>query len=116
MEKVVDGEAALEVFDEVARVGQGSLEVRVPELEFPVLTVSVRGGFAVVHCFEAPDRVALLYGDGAVAAGDTVEVPIADELAVFSGEFVLKVADARDALAEFVRSGDPAGLGEWWEL
>ena len=97
-------------------IGQAYLEVRSTEHEFPLVTVGFRGGFAVIHCGSNPDVMALLYGDGSVAAGETAEVPIMDELATFTGEFVLTTATARKALQQFVGSGNPASLGEWCDL
>ncbi len=45
---------------------------------------------------------------GAIAADDpapqeTVEVPIMDELGIFTGEFALNMAAARETLEDFVR-------------
>jgi hypothetical protein len=96
--------------------GRGTWKCDRLNLSFPVVSVGFRGGFAVIHCASAPDEMALLYGDGSVAPEEAIELPIMDELATFTGEFVLNAAGARKALRDFVVSGTPASLGEWYEL
>jgi len=39
-----------------------------------------------------------------------------DEDAVFSGDFVMTVDRAWEAVREFVSSGSVDGLGEWYQL
>jgi hypothetical protein len=116
VERFIDVDDLLRLFDQLTGIGQGYLEVRSTEREFPLVMVGFRGGFAVMHCASTPDQTALLYGDGSVAAEATIEVPIMDELAIFTGEFVLNTVGARKALKDFVGSGDPASLGEWCDL
>ncbi|GAB3938465.1 hypothetical protein GCM10029976_052990 [Kribbella albertanoniae] len=115
-ERTVGDGDLLRLFDQLAGSGRGYLEVRSLGREFPLLTVGLQGGFAVVHCSTAQEQMALLWGDGSVAAHEAIEVPVMDEVAVFSGEFVLSTTAARAVVEDFVRSGSPAGLGEWMDL
>ena len=55
-------------------------------------------------------------GDGTEVDSAAVEVPVMDELVVFSGAFVQHVDRAWVLVQEFVRSGDASRLGEWYEL
>jgi hypothetical protein len=112
-EKVVGGDELLGLLDQFLGNGQGYLEVRAAESEFPLLTVGIRGDVAVIHCVIGPERMGLLRGDGSVASDAVVEVPVMDEIAVFSGEVAFGVAAARVVVADFVRTGV---LGEWIEL
>ncbi|MFC8346287.1 hypothetical protein [Streptomyces sp. NPDC057280] len=96
--------------------GQGHLEVALPGVTYPYLTLSFRGGHAVVHLFTDEETVFLLVGDGTVSPDETVEVPVLDELAIFTGHFVMGVDRARDVVQSFVRTGSFTGLGEWVEL
>ncbi|MEU4198237.1 hypothetical protein AB0E69_40510 [Kribbella sp. NPDC026611] len=116
VETTVDLGSLLRLFDQLMGIGQGYLELRSAEREFPLVTVGFRGRFAVMHCASAPDQMALLRGDGSVEPGQIVEVPIMGEFATFTGEFVLDTARARTALEDFVANGNPARLGEWCEL
>jgi hypothetical protein len=116
VERPTDIVNLLGLFDQLTGLGQGYLEVRSLERDFPLVTVGFRDGLAVMHCAAAPDQTALVHGDGSIAPDEAVEVPIMDELATFTGAFVLDTARARRLLEDFVRSGDPASLGEWCEL
>jgi hypothetical protein len=116
VERTVDLDSLLHLFDQLVGIGQGYLELRSAEHEFPVVTVGFRAGFAVIHTTSAPGQTALLRGDGSVPPGEIVEVPIMNEFATFTGEFVLSTARARTAVEDFVGSGDPAHLGEWYDL
>jgi hypothetical protein len=89
VERVINLDSLLHLFEQLTGLGHGYLEVRSTENEFPLVTVGLQGGFVVIHCAFTPDRTALLYGDGSVAPRETVDVPIMDELAIFTGEFVL---------------------------
>lgn len=116
MERSVDVDDLLRLFDQLTGIGQGYLEVRSPDGEFPIVMMGFRDGYAVIHCASTDGQTALLYGDGSVAADDTIEVPILDELATFTGDFVLDTTAARTAIEDFVRNGDPASLGNWSDL
>jgi hypothetical protein len=115
-ERAVDLGCLLRLFDRLMGMGQGYVEVRSVEDEFPLVTVGFRGERAVVHCAFGSDQMALLRGDGSVGSGETVEVPILDELATFSGDFVLDTAGVREVLRTFVEGAGPASLGEWFDL
>lgn len=115
-EKCSDGRDLSARFNELRTRGQGYLEVRSPDSEFPVLTLGFRNDRAVVHRFQDAEKVSLLAGDGTVASDAAVEVLIMDELAEFTGDFVLGVDHAWALVREFIRTGMPNELGEWREL
>lgn len=60
--------------------------------------------------------MSLLVGDGTAPSGTLADVPIMDELAAFTGGFVLNVDRAWALLRHFIQTGAPSDLGEWWEL
>lgn len=76
VERPIGEDELLRLFDQFLGIGQGYLEVRSAAKDFPVLTVGVRGGVAVIHCVTGPDQMALLCGDGLVASQEVVEVPV----------------------------------------
>ena len=101
-----------EHFDALRSRGQGYLEVRPQEGEFPLLTLGFRGELGVLHLFDDAEKSFLLAGDG-TAADAVVDVPVMDDLAAFSGDFVLSVDHAWDLVLRFIATGAPGGLGEW---
>ncbi|MET9379796.1 hypothetical protein ABZY09_01600 [Streptomyces sp. NPDC002928] len=103
-------------FSELRSSGQGYLEVRLPDSEYPQLTLSFRGDRAIIHLFTDEETVSLLGGDGTVPPEVTVDVPIMDELSSFTGDFVLSVDRAWDVVENFVRTGTFEELGEWFDL
>ncbi|WP_328502157.1 hypothetical protein OG828_22805 [Streptomyces sp. NBC_00457] len=103
-------------FNELRSRGQGHLEFRLTDSEFPQLTLSFRDDHAIIHLFTSEETVSLLAGDGTVPPDATADVPIMDELSVFTGEFVLSVDRAWDIVQNFVRTGVFEELGEWCEL
>ncbi|MFE5191108.1 hypothetical protein [Streptomyces sp. NPDC056628] len=96
--------------------GQGYLEVRLPDREFPVLILAFRDDHAVVHLMSDTQRMSLLVGDGTVPSGAEVEVPIMDDLAVFTGYFVLNIDRAWELVHDFTQARAAEPLGEWHEL
>ena len=103
-------------FNDLRSCGQGYVEVRSPDKEFPVLILAFRDNHAVVHLMSDTARMSLLVGDGTVPSGAEVEVPIMDDLAVFTGDFVLDTDRAWNLVHDFARTGAVGPLGEWWEL
>jgi hypothetical protein len=103
-------------FNELRSRGQGYLEVRQPDSEYPLLTLGFRGDHAIIHRFDDPETSSLLVGDGTAAADVLVDVPVMDDLAAFSGAFVLAVDRAWVLVRDFIQSGTPHDLGEWCEL
>ncbi|MFG3275455.1 hypothetical protein [Streptomyces luteogriseus] len=103
-------------FNDLRSCGQGYVEVRSPTREFPVLSLAFRGDHAVVHLISDAERMFLLVGDGIVPSSAEVEVPIVDDLAAFTGDFVLDTDRAWGVVHDFIqtRAADP--LGEWREL
>lgn len=103
-------------FTQLRSHGSGYLEVRRPGRESPQLTLSFRGDQAVVHVFDHTDGSALLAGDGTASADTVVDIPVMNELAAFSGEFVLSVDHAWARVRNFIQTGAHDELGEWSEL
>jgi hypothetical protein len=103
-------------FNDLRSLGQGYVEVRSPDREFPRLILAFRDHHAVVHLMSDIERMSLLAGDGTVLSGVEVEVPIMDDLAVFTGDFVLDVDRAWDLARDFTQTWAAGPLGEWCEL
>jgi hypothetical protein len=106
-------------FIELRSIGEGYLEVELPTENSPQVSLGFRGDHAVVDQLADLDedpKSFLLVGDGSVPPDGTVDVPGMDEDSGFSGDFVMSVDRAWDAVRDFVRTGSPAGLGEWYEL
>lgn len=98
--------------------GWGYSEVRLSGRDYPSVTLSFRGDYAVLHQFSAEDKVLLLAGGGLVADDETVLVPMLDDIddTPFSGAFVLTTERASAAVTEFLRHGSVEDLGDWQEL
>ncbi|MEV8597588.1 hypothetical protein [Streptomyces sp. NPDC052012] len=96
--------------------GQGYLEVRLPGGEFPLLTLGFLDDQAVIHLFDAAEKASLLAGDGTAPADAVVQVPIMDDLAVFSGDCVVAVDLAWALVRNFLQTRASGELGEWREL
>jgi hypothetical protein len=103
-------------YNDLRALGQGYVEVRLPNREFPTLVLAFRGDHAVVHLMSAPERTSLLAGDGTVPSDAEVEVPIMDDLATFTGDFVLDVDRAWELVHDFAQTRAASPLGEWREL
>jgi len=103
-------------FNDLRPFGQGYIEVRSPNREFPVLTLAFGDGHAVVHLMADTEQMSLLVGDGTVPSDAEVEVPIMDDLAAFTGDFVLDIDRAWDLLHSFTQTQASGPLGEWCEL
>lgn len=107
----VDGLVAR--FGELRAQGRGYLEVR-PDADFPVLTLGFTGTVGVVHLMSDEAGTYLLVAD---SPGDAdAEVLVMDELVEFAPNFVLNIDRAWRAVMEFVRTGDAARAGDWYEL
>lgn len=116
LEKHSDVETLEAHLDELRTRGQGYLEIRLPDSDLPYLALGFQGDHAVLHLFDEAGGVALLFGDGTAAADTEVEVMAMNELAVFTGDFVLSVDHAWDVVRGFFQAGVPDELGEWWNL
>ncbi|MFD8725423.1 hypothetical protein ACFV2H_47675 [Streptomyces sp. NPDC059629] len=103
-------------FNDLRSCGKGYIEVRPPDGEFPVLTLAFRDDHAVVHLTSDTERMSLLVGDGTAPSGAEVEVPIMDDLAAFTGDFVLDIDRAWDLLHDFTQTRVAGPLDEWCEL
>ncbi|MFQ3560513.1 hypothetical protein QZN11_27515 [Streptomyces gramineus] len=103
-------------FDDLRSCGQGYVEVRSPDGEFPVLTLAFRDDLAVVQLTSDTERTFLLVGDGTAPSGAEVEVPIMDDVAAFTGDFVLDIDWAWDLVHDFTQTRVAGPLGEWCEL
>ncbi|WP_446219894.1 hypothetical protein [Micromonospora sp. IBHARD004] len=96
--------------------GVGYTEVRRVEADYPLLTFSFRGDYAVMHLVESPDDCRLLCGDGGLPATKTVEVPVLGDDCTFSGDFVSSVTKATATIAAFIDGAPAERLGEWVRL
>ena len=103
-------------FEDLRSCGQGYIEVRSPNKELPVLFLAFRDDHAVVHLMSDTERMSLLVGDGTVSSSAEVEVPIMNDLAAFTGDFVLDVDRAWGLLHDFTRVWVASPLGEWRAL
>jgi hypothetical protein len=103
-------------FNDLRSLGQGYVEVRLPNREFPTLVLAFRDDHAVVYLTSAPERMSLLAGDGTAPSGVEVEVPIMDDLATFTGDFVLDVDRAWELVHDFTQTRAASPRGEWREL
>jgi hypothetical protein len=99
-------------------LGEGYSEVSLAGRAYPHLTLSLRGGYGVVHQFSSDEKVFLLAGDGSMADDQTVLVPVMDDIddAEFTGAFVLSAGLACAAVREFLRRGSVDDVGYWEEL
>jgi hypothetical protein len=102
-------------FNDLRSRGQGYVEVRSLDREFPVLTLAFRDDHAVVHLMSDAERMSLLVGDGTIPTGAEVEVPIMDYLAAFTGDFVLDIDRAWNLVHEFTQTQTAGSLGKWCE-
>jgi len=98
--------------------GEGYSEVHHVGRQYPVLALSFKDGYGVIHQFSTEDKVLLLAGDGVIGAHETVPVPVLDDVdyAEFSGEYVLSSGRAWAVVQDFLRHDAVEGLGEWQEL
>jgi len=104
-------------FNELRSRGQGYLNVRLADSEFPCLSLGFRDDHAVIHLWKDDlEHIFLLAGDGTVPLGAVVDVLILDDLAKYTGEFVLSVDHAWDLVRDFIRTGSASDLGEWYEM
>jgi hypothetical protein len=99
-------------------VGEGYSEVHRADQQYPLLALSFKDGYGVIHQFSAEDKVLLLVGDGVIDAHETALVPVLDDIddASFSGDYVLSAEHAWTAVKDFLRHGAVEDLGEWQEL
>lgn len=103
-------------FSDLRSRGQGYVEVRSPDQDFPTIALAFRDDHAVVHLMRDTARMSLLVGDGTVPPEAEVEVPILDELAVFTGDFVLTTDRAWELVLAFTQTWAAEPLGEWCEV
>jgi hypothetical protein len=102
VEEAVQPGQALDHFDALTDDLGGYLEVRLHDDDYPVITVSTLHGHCAIHWFSGEQEVALLDGDGSLDGSATVELPIFEERAAFTGEHVVSRDRARVVLDEFL--------------
>ena len=106
-------------FVELRSLGEGYLEVALLMEDSPQVSLGFRGDHGVVEQLRVLDeepKSFLLVGDGTVAPNRKVDVPIMNDDSGFSGDFVMSVDRAWEAVRGFVRTGSPVDAGEWYEL
>lgn len=103
--------------EDLRELDESYTEVGLADRAYPYLAFAFRGGYAVVHQFAAEDRVLLMSGDGVVADGECVLIPVlGNEGSVWTGEFVLGADRAWAVVWQFLRHGLVDDLGRWEEL
>jgi hypothetical protein len=102
-------------FRELRARGEGYLEVRNPDRDFPAITMGFRDGRAVIHVAHGPESLALLRGDDSVSPNEQVEVLIIDEPAVFTGEVAMRLDHAWQLVEYFARTGSVDEHENWFE-
>lgn len=100
-------------FVELRARGQGLPGGSASGQGLPLLTLGFRGEHAVVHAAHSPEAITLHRGNGAVPLDDVVEVLILNELARFSGDFVLTLQRAWRVLNAFIHSGSWGDPRDW---
>ncbi|MFU8871911.1 hypothetical protein [Micromonospora sp. SL4-19] len=111
-----DAEGFMSRLHHLLRAGEGYTEVRRVKADFPLLTLSFRGHYAVMHLFESADDCRLLRGDAGLPATRTIEVPVLSDDCTFSGDFVSSVTRATAAIAAFIDGAPAERLGDWVRL
>ena len=106
----------LQRFTELRSKGQGYLEVRTQDAAIPRLAFGFRNDLSVIHLFDESERISLLMGDGTVASSEVVEILIMNDVAEFTGEFVLDVDHGWKVVRDFINGEAPSSLGEWCEM
>lgn len=102
-------------FRELRARGEGYLEVRTPDRDFPAITMGFRDGRAVIHLAHSPESMALLRGDDSVPPDEEVEVPIIDEPSVFTGEVAMTLDNAWQLVQDFARTGSLDEYEDWFQ-
>ncbi|WP_327007622.1 hypothetical protein OHA72_10325 [Dactylosporangium sp. NBC_01737] len=97
-------------------IGEGYVEAGFPDRDYPYLAFGFRARYAIVEIFPSAERTLLLVGNGVVANDINAEVPILDELATFTGDFVTDVDRAWTLVRSFLLDGSAVHLGTWQEL
>ena len=115
-EREASPDTVCEHFSLLRAQGYGYFEIRGIDNEFPVLTIGFRDTHAVVHRMISTEEVSLLAGDGTAVPGESIEVPIMDDLAEFTGQFIIDVDHAWETVRTFMMTGSTADLGTWSEL
>ncbi|WP_406344299.1 hypothetical protein [Streptomyces sp. NBC_01578] len=103
-------------FSQLRAHGHGYLEVRLADSDYPLLTLGFRGDHAVVHRFSHAEKVSLLIGDGTTPSDAVVDIPNVDDLAEFTGDFVLNIDHAWALVRNFIQAEAPNDLGQWCAL
>jgi len=97
-------------------LGQGYLEIRRPDGDLPYLALGFKGVHAVLHLFDDAGGVSLRAGDASATPSAEVEVVIMDELHVFTADVALSMDHAWDIVHDFIQTGTPGELSDWYEL
>ncbi|WP_328980418.1 hypothetical protein [Streptomyces canus] len=97
-------------------LGQGYLEIRRPDGDLPYLALGFKGDHAVLHLFDNSGGVSLRVGDDSAAPSTEVEVVIMDELYAFTADVALSMDHAWDIVHDFIQTGAPGELSDWYEL
>jgi hypothetical protein len=100
-------------YEELGSHSEGYIEVRNSSHEYPWVAMGFRAGHAVIHRAEGPESMSLLHGDGSVPSDATVEILIMNDLAIFTGKFVVTLEHAWRLMREVARTGEVGDSGDW---
>ncbi|MCX5009151.1 hypothetical protein OHB05_42295 [Streptomyces sp. NBC_00638] len=103
-------------FNDLRSRGQGYIEVRPQNSQFPILTLAFRDDHAVIHLLSTTEQISLLTGDGTVPSAAEIKVPIMDDLTTFTGAHVLSTERAWDLVHNFTQTGAADALDKWYQL
>ena len=94
----------------------GYREISRPGEEYPMMSLSVAHGVAVVHYFRDAKSCFLLSGDGVTEDGASLDFPILDVVVPFTSEFICDAVHAQGIVEAFARGTDLEALGAWTRL
>jgi hypothetical protein len=97
-------------------LGVGYSEVNWADRDCPRVALSFRKPYAVVHYWSAPGKIYLLFGGGVIDPHESIDLPILDDDAPFTGDFILSADKAWDLVKTFINSGFIGDMGEWREM
>ena len=98
--------------------GSGYFEISHPDLShlYPWMTFGFLEDLAVIEAFRSEEQMQILCGDGIAPSSDVFAIPVMDELASFTGEYVSSVDRAWTVVTAFIASDCTELVGDWHDL